>query len=227
MQGVPYIASLFNVCIEAGHSFFVNCFWQIFVAICPLAVIALYLSMTVEYTFKERIATAKLACWISWGVMMLTAVLGPAALKAVGIEITAFKIAGGIFLVITGFGILRSDDPEVAVSKDDIQEIAQLPKKHHKDIAIAPLAIPLIVGPSVLTIIIGNRAEERGAADMFSCIAAITLVAILMYWILYLTSKGAKWLTPIIMKLSFRLSGLFLVAIGVQFVMNGLGPLVK
>lgn len=199
-----------------------NCFYQIFMAICPFAVIALYLSMTASYTVKERVATAKMACWIAWTIMVLTALGGPKVLEAVGIAMEAFNIAGGILLIFVGFGMLRAEDSEIVVSKSEAEEMSRLPKKNRQDIAISPLAIPIIAGPGALTIIISNRATSEGKLEFISCLLAISLVVFLLYIILVLTSKGAKWLTPTVLKLGFRLSGLFLVALGVQFVMNGL-----
>jgi multiple antibiotic resistance protein len=216
------VMSVFGVCSEASYSFFVTCFSQIFTAICPLAVVVLYLSMTSSCAPRERLATAKVACWVAWGIMMATALGGPKALDVVGIAIEAFNIAGGLLLIIIGFGMLRSDDPEVAVSRDEAAEIGQLPKKKRQDIAIAPMGVPIIAGPGALTIVLANRAEASGTAGFVFCLLAISLAIFLIYWILVLTSKGAKWLTPTILKLSFRLSGLFLVAVGVQMAMNGL-----
>jgi multiple antibiotic resistance protein len=154
--------------------------------------------------------------------MMATALGGPKALEVVGIAVEAFNIAGGLLLIIIGFGMLRSDDPEIAVSKDEAAEIGQLPRKKRQDIAIAPLGVPIIAGPGVLTIVLANRAEANGTANFLFCLLAISLAIFLIYWILVLTSKGARWLTPAILKLSFRLSGLFLLAVGVQMAMNGL-----
>jgi multiple antibiotic resistance protein len=221
MQFMGVATLVVGACAGNGHSFFVNCFYQIFAAICPLAVIALYLSMTAGYTIRERLGTAKTACWIAWSVMLLTALGGPKVLEAVGIAMEAFNIAGGLLLVFVGFGMLRAEDPEVAVSQNEAEEIGHLPKKARQDIAIAPLAVPIIAGPGSLTIIIANRAASEGTLELISCLLAISVVVFLMYVLLVLTSKGAKWLTPTILKLSFRLSGLFLVALGVQFVMNG------
>jgi multiple antibiotic resistance protein len=127
-----------------------------------------------------------------------------------------------LLLVVVGFNMLRSPDPEGAVSKEEACEIGQLPKKQRSDIAITPLGIPLMASPGVLIIILANRAEGQGTMDFVLSLSAISLLMFLMYIILVLTSKGAKWLTPTVMKLSFRLSGLFLVAIGVQLLMNGL-----
>jgi multiple antibiotic resistance protein len=134
----------------------------------------------------------------------------------------AFNIAGGLLLVFVGFGMLRAEDPEIAVSKNEAEEIGNLPNKSRQDIAIAPLAIPIIAGPGSLAVILSNQAASEGVGKFVSWLLAISVAIFLMYVILVLTSKGAKWLTPTILKLGFRLSGLFLVALGVQFVMNGL-----
>ncbi|MDR3317627.1 MAG: MarC family protein [Puniceicoccales bacterium] len=211
-----------GTCVEGRHNLFVTYFYQIFTAICPLAVVALYLSMTPDYTEKERLKTAKNGCLIAWFAMILTVVGGPKALSIIGIAMDAFNIAGGLLLVFMGFNMLRSPDPEIAVSRNEAAEIAQLPKKKRQDIAITPFGIPLITGPGVLAIILANRGACQRTTDFIYCLLAISLVVFLMYLILVVTLQGAKWLTPTVLKLSFRLSGLFLVVIGIQFIMNGI-----
>lgn len=197
---------------------YMSCFWQIFLGVCPLAVVAFYLSMTVEYTQKERLRVARGACFVSWGFMVLTVLAGRQVLEAIGVQFNAFQIAGGVLLLLTGFSMARSGDPEIPGKN----EVEGTKKKKRADISIVPIAIPLISGPSVLTIIIANRGTCLDYTCCISCLLAVTMVALLMYAILYLTAAGARWLTPSILKLAFRLSGLFLIAIGVQFVMDGL-----
>jgi multiple antibiotic resistance protein len=154
--------------------------------------------------------------------MALTALGGPKVLAVVGIAMEAFNIAAGLMLVVVGFGMLRTEDPGGAVSKDKAEETGRLPKKPRQDMAITPLAIPIIAGPGALTAILANRSESQGVGGLILCLVAISSVIFLMHFILVLTSKWTKWLTPAVWKLSFRLSGLFLVAMGVQFIMNGL-----
>ncbi|UPA28153.1 MAG: MarC family protein [Verrucomicrobiota bacterium] len=215
MEPCAFVASLAQDCLHSGT--FTECFWQVFLAVCPLAVVALYLSMTIEYTVKERIRTACTACLVSWGFMVLTVLAGRKALETIGVEFNAFQIAGGALLLLTGFSMVRSGDPEIPGKNDNGQT-----KRKRADISIVPVAIPLISGPSVLTIIIANRGTCLDYSCCISCLSAVTMVAVLMYGILYLTARGAQWLTPAVLKLAFRLSGLFLIAIGVQFMMDGL-----
>jgi multiple antibiotic resistance protein len=195
-------------CPKGEYSFFVNCFFRIFVAMCPLAIVVLYLSMTPSFTLKERLAIARTSCLVAWGVMVSTALGGPKALEAIGITMEAFNIAGGLLLMLVGFSMLRSEDPEIAVSKNEATEIAQLPKRKRQDIAIAPLGVPIIAGPGVLAVVLSNRVASQGRGDLFFCLLAISIAIFLMYLLLVATSRGAKWLTPMILKLSFSPIGI-------------------
>jgi multiple antibiotic resistance protein len=198
------------------EAFFMPCFWQIFKAICPIAVIMLYLSMTLNCTLKERLARAQLACWVAWAAMIATALGGPQMLAAIGIAMDAFNIGGGLLLIVVGSGMLGAEDPEIVS-----EEGGNLSRKPRQDISVAPLAIPIIAGPGTLGVVI-NRASEQGRGTSLLCLFAISLVIFLLYITLVLAARGAKWLAPMVLKLSFRLSGLFLVAVGVQYIMNGL-----
>jgi small neutral amino acid transporter SnatA (MarC family) len=79
--------------------------------------------------------------------MALTALGGPKIFGAAGIAIEAFNIVGDLMPVVVCFDMLRAEDPEIAVSEDKDEEIDHLPKKQHRDIAVAPLAMPIIAGP--------------------------------------------------------------------------------
>lgn len=215
-----YIASI------GGHGFghtFWELFSRLFAAMCPLAVIALFISMTPTLTIKERIETAKRGSFIAWIVMLSTVIVGPKVLASIGITQDSFEVAGGIFLSIIGFQMLRSDDPEVEINEKDVKHNAHGKTKHKPDIAITPLGVPLIAGPGVITVLMSHCGQPNGGLlSTLGSIIAVTLFAFVTYWMLALASKGCKWLTPMVLKLSFRLSGLFLVAIGVQLIMKGI-----
>lgn len=218
----PTVAEVSSSIGGSNPGFLFGCFSQLFVSICPLAVIALYLSMSSSLSIKERVETAKKGCIVAWGVLITTAIVGPKFLESIGVLMDSFKMAGGLFLLIIGFDMLRSSDPESDVSSEEAASINSSKKRKKGDIAITPLGVPLIAGPGSITVVLASRAEANGVFDFFSCLIAISAVCVAMYWCLAITSKGTKWLTPVILKLSFRLSGLFLVAIGVQFLMDGL-----
>jgi multiple antibiotic resistance protein len=93
------------------------------------------------------------------------------------------------------------------------------------DIAIAPLAIPMLAGPGAIStaILLHNQAanvSERVA--LYVCILAVCLAS---YLILRLSAQGAKWLSPIAMNLTVRIMGLLLSAVAIQFMVNAIKEL--
>jgi multiple antibiotic resistance protein len=127
----------------------------------------------------------------------------------------------GIILAMLGISMLNSNDMG---NSNDQNETAdkKTAKKSKVDISITPLGIPIICGPSCITttVILQNQAE--GLAQNVVGVIAITLVFGILYFLLIFSAKGTKWLTPMVLKLSFKLSGLIIATLGVQMVFSGL-----
>src|SRR5690606_19328781 len=93
------------------------------------------------------------------------------------------------------------------------------------DIAITPLAVPLLAGPGAIStaILLHNRADT--VAKMIALPIVIIAICTLTYFIFSLGARGARWLGPIALKLLERLMGLLLAAISFQFLLNALKEL--
>jgi len=95
------------------------------------------------------------------------------------------------------------------------------------DIAVAPLAIPMLAGPGAIStaILLQNQAGNLGAraalysAALYFCILLVSLAS---YVILRLSASGARWLSPIAMNITVRIMGLLLAAVAIQFMLNAL-----
>jgi multiple antibiotic resistance protein len=91
------------------------------------------------------------------------------------------------------------------------------------DVAITPLAIPMMAGPAAISsvILLGAQAHDWvQRAVLVGCVAAVGIAS---YLILALAAQGTRWLGPIAEKIITRLMGLLLAALAVQFIFNGLG----
>jgi multiple antibiotic resistance protein len=90
------------------------------------------------------------------------------------------------------------------------------------DIAITPLAVPLLAGPGAITtsIVLAGRAANLEQKAIFYVL--IALVAFISYWVLTLAADSAKKLSPTILNIITRLMGLLLAAIGVQLILSAL-----
>jgi multiple antibiotic resistance protein len=90
------------------------------------------------------------------------------------------------------------------------------------DIAITPLAVPMLAGPAAISTVILLDAQAASWAYRGILLACVALVGLASYAILALGASGAKWMTPLAEKIITRLMGLLLAALAIQFLFNGL-----
>lgn len=205
----------------SGLQYFLQYFTKLFVVISPLAIIALFVSMTAPFTPKERIKTAKVGTAVAYGTMLFFALTGKAMFEFLGITMGAFYIAGGIIIFLIGLSMLRTEEAEETITEEEIQAGTST-KQNKVDISITPFGIPIICGPGCITAVVTLQSQANGVGQYLIGLLAVTSVAGLLYCLLFLSAKGAGWLTPTILKLSYRLSGLILAALAVQMIVTGM-----
>ena len=192
-------------------------FGSLFAIVDPFAAIAPFLAMTSHDTPQQRRRTARTACITAAGVMSAFAATGPAIFHLFGITLPAFQVAGGLVLLLSALDMLRA---QKSALKETPEEVAEGMGKD--DIAITPLAIPLLAGPGAITtsIVLAGRAATFFQKAIFFVL--ISLVCFVSYWTLVLASDSAKKLSPTLLNIVTRLMGLLLAAIGVQFILSAL-----
>lgn len=198
---------------------------SLFVIIDPLAVIPAFLAMTPTDTPAQRIRMARLACFVTAGVLIVFAVAGKWIFRFLGITMPAFQLAASIVLLLVALDMLRAQRSRV---QETSEETAAGVEK--TDIAVAPLAIPMLAGPGAIStaILLQNQAANSGHnAALFSlalyfCILGVSLLS---YLILHVSATGARWLSPIAMNITVRIMGLLLAAVAIQFMLNAVRQL--
>lgn len=193
-------------------------FTSIFAIVDPFAAIPAFLAMTATDSDASRARMARMACIVCWLVMTVMAALGPSIFKLFGITLPAFQIAGGMILLLSSLDMLRAKRSPLNETPEETEEGTR-----KDDIAITPLAIPMLSGPGAITtaIVLGGKASDWPHRAIFY--ATIALVATLTYWILILAAKGARRLnSATILNIMTRLMGILLAAIGVQFILSAL-----
>ncbi len=192
-------------------------FGSLFAIVDPFAAIPTFLAMTARDTAKQRRRVARTACITCAGVMSAFAFFGPAIFRLFGITLPAFQIAGGLVLLLSSLDMIRAQKSPM---RETPEEFAEGMSKN--DIAITPLAIPLLAGPGAITtsIVLAGRAASTSQTIIFYVL--IALVALLSYWVLALPAASAKKLSPTLLNIITRLMGLLLAAIGVQLILSAL-----
>ena len=193
---------------------------SLFVIVDPLAAVPGFIAMTPNETPAERKRMARLACVIMTGVLLAFAFAGKWIFKFLGITLPAFQIAASIVLLLVALDMLRAQRSRLLETKEETAAGAEKP-----DIAVTPLAIPMLAGPGAISTVILLQSQANDLPHGLALAGCIFLVSLASYWILQMAAQGARWLSPIAMKISTRIMGLLLAAVAIQFMLNALKSL--
>ena len=192
-------------------------FGSLFAIVDPLAAVPAFLAMTARDSVTSRRRMARTACVVSALVMGLFAVLGPAIFKVLGITLPAFQVAGGLVLLLSSLDMLRAKRSPLNETAEETQEGIS-----KEDIAITPLAVPMLAGPGAIStsiVMAGRAGSAAHYAIFYLCIGGVALAT---YVILHVVASGARRISPIFLNVGTRLMGLLLAAVGVQFILTAL-----
>lgn len=192
----------------------------------PLAVIPSFVTLThdVSRSGRARVAlVASMAC-----IVVLTAFLvaGNWVFQFFGITVPAFQIMGGIIFFTNALNTLVRDDERRAISGDKRMQEKDVVKAEidPSSIAVVPLAIPMLSGPGAITstMLLVNlypRLDQKLAVTL-----AIVGVGLTCYIVLLAAVPLSHWIGDRGRAVFAKVMALLLGAIGVQFIINGLKP---
>jgi multiple antibiotic resistance protein len=184
----------------------------------PIGVIPIFIAMTEGVTENERRRMARKGVAIAGIIFLLFAFGGGAFLRLLGISLDAFRIFGGLLLLLIALEMVfaresgsRSSDPEVEEGKAKT------------DISVFPLAFPFIAGPGSLTTILlafGPATDDPLLfGGLLACVALALLCTLLT---LYLVLPLTRMLGVTGMNVMNRLFGVILGALAAQYVIDGI-----
>src|SRR5438552_14678026 len=129
---------------------------SLFVIVNPIGTVPAFLAMTPTDTNLRRNQMAKLACGVMAGVLLVFAVAGTWIFKLFGITLATFEMAGSVVLLLIALDMLRAQRSPVQETEEE--KTAGTAKE---DIAITPLAVPMLAGPGAIptAILLLSQAE--------------------------------------------------------------------
>lgn len=182
----------------------------------PISAMPIYLSLTARKTTVERRQTAKTTAFAVAMVLFTSLVTGEPILHFFGIGLPAFRVAGGLLLLLMGISMLRvSDDRSRHTPEEDAES-------HDKtSVAVVPLAIPLLAGPGAIstTIVYAHRDLSLNHYLLFS--AVIVSISTIVWITLLLAPRIVAIMGQTGMNVVTRVMGLLLTSIAVEFIANG------
>jgi multiple antibiotic resistance protein len=202
--------------MHATLAFAVVAIPSLFVIINPLLVTSVFLTLTGGYPPESKRRVAARTSLIAFAVLLAFAISGSLLFKFFSITIGAFQIAGGFILFSVALGMLHAQAPRTQHTPEELHEAMS-----RDDIAVVPLAIPIVSGPGAITTVIVLASEVRGAPGMIVLVAAL-VISIATVWVMLLNaSRIGRFLGPSGLNIATRLMGLILATVAVQFVIHG------
>jgi MarC family membrane protein len=181
----------------------------------PVAVVPTYLVITQDETADERRRTAFRACVAMTLLLLVFAATGTALFRAFGITLPAFRTAGGLILWFVAMDMLRGER-RTQEGREEVDE-----GQAKEDVALTPLAIPMLAGPGAISTVIVLATEASGAAHIVIVYAAIVVTGVVSYLTLRLGEPLLTKLGKTGIRVMTRVMGLLLAAVAVQFVLSG------
>ncbi len=195
---------------------FIYLFAALFSVLNPIGTVPIFVGLTHDDDKQER---SRISLWTAIDVfliLIITYFVGQYVLTFFGISIDALRIAGGLIIVSSGFSLLSGKfSKRRGINKKVEHEV-----QNRNDIALTPLAIPMLAGPGSMSLLIAFFQEQNGfTAHLFSSLA-ILAVSLSIFLIL----RSAHYLVKIlgaagIVAIS-RIVGFIVIAIGIQYIVS-------
>jgi multiple antibiotic resistance protein len=203
-------------------AFLVTAFATLFVVIDPIGLTPIFVALTQGMSAAARRAIALRAIGISLGILALFAAFGEAVLGFIGISMPAFRIAGGILLLLTALDMLFERRTK---RREDQAEEDEGP-----DPSVFPIAIPLIAGPGAIASVIlltgqvsGQFSGQAPALAAWATVLGVVLAVLLIVFAFFLAAGAIeRGLGKTGVNVVTRLLGMLLAALAVQFILDGL-----
>lgn len=197
---------------------FVITFTALFSVTNPLGSVPIFLALTQG---DSRLSKNRTALWTSLNVFIILVVsffIGKYILEFLGISIDVLRIAGGVIICTSGFGLLSGTfSKRRGVSKKVASDAQQ-----RSDIALTPLAIPMMAGPGSMSLLIAMYQDYPVLKDKFIIVGAVLALTVVTFLILRSAGYISKLLGESGIVAISRIIGFLVLAIGIQYIINSL-----
>jgi len=207
-------------------TFAINFFIALFALIDPVGNVPLYAAATTGATAAQSRLTAVYFALFAFAFLVFFFLTGLALLRFFGISLPAFRIAGGIVLLLMGLEMARGDITKTFSEHDHEAALSTRAYAARRfEMLIVPFGMPLLIGPGAISsaVIYAEEAHKFGVTGEGIGVGVIALVCasiILAFWFAGLISRV---LGKVGMVIIVRVLGLILCAMAVQFILTGLG----
>jgi len=202
---------------------FIYIFVALFSVINPLGAVPIFVGLTQGDSNKER---QRISFWTAVNVFLILFIsffIGQYVLAFFGISIDALRIAGGFIIVNSGFSLLNRKFSRGRGVNKDVENDAQ----KRNDIALTPLAIPMLAGPGSISLLIAMYQDYQQIDQQISACLAMGAVALVIFLVLRSAHYLARLLGASGIVAISRIIGFIVIAIGVQYITSSVVNIVE
>jgi multiple antibiotic resistance protein len=182
----------------------------------PLGNLPFFVLFTENNTPAERHKMAAVACVTACAILVFFAVTGDYVLRFFGIGLPAFQLAGGFIFFVYALQLLRIIPDGLKTTMEEEEEGIK-----KENVALVPLATPLIAGPGAITAVLVWRQTVQEPSSYSLLLGAIMLACVFVYLTLRFSSTIIRIMGVGGIRVASRLMGLLLAVIAVQFMVSG------
>jgi len=198
-------------------SFLYYAIFTLFVIINPIGTIGIIRSLLDDYNKKDRKRIIHKAIVVATSSLLVFTIFGNAIFGFLGVSLYSFKIAGGILLGMISLQMIFGQKQKTKHTSEEEDEWETM-----ENLAITPLAIPLMTGPGAITTGILLYSSAVSAEQKIFVILAVVIACMLAYVIFRSSDRIFSILGTTGSKVITRLMGLILLAIAVQYITGGI-----
>jgi len=204
-----------------------NLFVALAVIIDPLIAASIFAGLTTEMTRSERARVAVRAHVVATATLVVFALGGGEILRLLGISFPAFRVAGGLLLLLISIEMVsgkRAERKERTATQATEHQQGESDGHMASDIAVVPIGIPLLAGPGAIAAVLLLSAGPHGEsiAGLGLLVGAVLVVLAASLALFLAAGQLSGMVTPVIVLVLTRLLGILMAALATQFILDGL-----
>ena len=186
----------------------------------PFLAVPIFLTLTASHSPRDRVVLVRVVAVTVFIVLAVSALLGDTILALVGASLAAFRVGGGLVLLLMALAMLNAQAGGVRQSEAEAAELESGELR-----GVVPLAIPLLAGPGAISTTIIAAEKGAGIAHLSVILGCIAAVSLLTWVVLRAANAIGDRFGTTGLNIATRLLGLLLAALAIQTMAEGLREL--
>ena len=187
----------------------------------PLGAIPFFITFTATNSRRERQRIIRIASFTVAVVIAFTTLAGEQVIHFFGISVNSFQVGGGIIMLLMAISMINAQPGGTKTTPEEAVE-----GELKENIAVVPLAIPLLAGPGTISTVIIYSDKAQNFVQTLGLIGSGVVIALLTFVALSAADPISRVLGRTGINVATRLMGLMLAALGVELIVDGLVALI-